>query len=170
MIHVFKHIEGEITMKKILVILFMMLLMCTGIVGCAGNSAPANEPDTDAPENPASTNAVPDSGTATLAQIRKAAEDAGYTVADGHNLVFMKDVADGFTVQFVADGQDTVYSIVECKTEEAAIANAKDIDDAGHSIALRSGKILTCYGADVKDGTAKEVLKSILAGKPLPKE
>lgn len=160
-------------MKKIIAILLMLTLACAGIVGCAGNSAPIDGqkpgPNADASENPTSPSSVPDSGAATLAQIKKAAQDAGYTVADGHNLVFLKEVVDGFTVQFVADDQDTIYSVVECKTEEAAIANAKDIDDAGYSIAIRSGKILTCYSVDVKDGTAKEILKSILAGNPLPK-
>lgn len=161
-------------MKKTIAILLIMILACAGMAGCAGNSATADgqKPgsDADVPEDPASPSAATDSGAAALAQIRKAAEDAGYTVADGHNLVFLKEVEDGFTVQFVADGQDTVYSVVECQTEEAAVANAKDIDDAGYSIAIRSGKILTCYSVDVKDGTAKEILKSILAGNPLPKE
>lgn len=67
-------------------------------------------------------------------------------------------------------GQDVIYSVIECKTEEAAIQNVKDIDDAGYNIAIRNGKFLTCYGVDKKDGTAKDILFSILTGEPFAKK
>ena len=77
---------------------------------------------------------------------------------------------DGFSVQIVADGQDVIDSVIEYETEEAAIENVKKIDDAGHHIAFPSGKFLTCYGVDRKNGTVKDILSSILAGEAIKKQ
>lgn len=49
---------------------------------------------------------------------------------------------------------------------DAAINNAKDIDDAGYNIAIRKGGFLTCYGVDKKGGTIEEILSSLLEGNP----
>jgi hypothetical protein len=54
--------------------------------------------------------------------------------------------------------------------EEAAINYAKAIDEAGYSISLRNGKILTCYSADNEDGSIKDILTTLLAGKPVSKK
>ncbi|MDF2531799.1 MAG: hypothetical protein K0Q65_1380, partial [Clostridia bacterium] len=49
----------------------------------------------------------------------------------------------------------------------AAVKNAKAIEDAGYNIAIRNGKILSCYGVDKKDGISKDILASIVVGKPI---
>ncbi|NPV93324.1 MAG: hypothetical protein HPY50_21400 [Firmicutes bacterium] len=156
-------------MRKIIAVLLLLTLACFGPAGCAGQNDGADGRQLGAapgaPANTADTAGKKDGGL-TLAEIRKAAKEAGYNVSDGHNLVFMKEVKDGFSVRIVADGQDVIYSVIECKTEDAAVKNAKDIDDAGYNIAIRSGKILTCYGVDKKDGTVKDILASIVAGRP----
>lgn len=40
-------------------------------------------------------------------------------MSDGHQ-VFMKDTVGGITIEIAADGEHTLYSVIECKTEEAA--------------------------------------------------
>ena len=163
-------------MRKYIALFMALTLICSILTGCGGNSdtaqktPPASQSENQAGENSTNKDSVSNEKELTLKQIRKAAEDAGYAVSDGHNLVFVKEVRDGFSVQIVADGQDVIYSVVECKTEEAAIQNAKEIDDAGYNIAIRSGKFLTCYGTDKKDGTVKDVLSFILTGEPIAKK
>lgn len=160
-------------MKKTLIALLILLLACVGFTGCTGQNPAEVSAAQDSPipsSVPTDQNAGVTVNGITLKEIREATEAAGYPVSDGHQLVFMKDVDDGFTVEIVADGQDTLYSVIECKTEDAAIKNAKDIDDAGYNIALRSGKILTCYNADIEGVTTKKILESILAGKPISNE
>lgn len=152
-------------MKKLSIVICCLMLVLAVLAGCAGKNTPAGEQtaadidaDISVPNTPTADGGV------TLADMRKAAGDLGYSVTDGHNLVFMKDVRDGFSVQIVADGQDTVYSVIECETEDAAVKNASDIDDAGYNIAIRNGRFLTCYGVDKKDGVIKDLLTSILNG------
>ena len=158
-------------MKKLMVLLMVLLLFCFVLAGCKGRTVkpPVAKTENQTTETSSKIDANNDEEL-TLSQIRKATEDAGYTVAEGNNLVFLNDVKDGFTVQMITDGQDVIYSIVECETEEAAIQNAKEIDDAGYNISIRNGKILTCYGVDKKEGTVKDILSSILEGKPMKKE
>lgn len=105
----------------------------------------------------------------TLEMIRSAAEESGFDVTDEHQLIFMKEVKDGISVEIIADDHDTIYSFIECETEDAAIKNAKDIDDAGYNIAIRKGRFLTCYGVDKKEGTIADILTSLLEGKPWQK-
>lgn len=176
-ITVFRKERGIFTMRKLAVILMAFCLLLTA-AGCS-KTPPAAAPNPPAPPAapatpPASADpsaggaeTVKDSGL-TLAQIRKAAVDSGYTVSDDYQNVFLKDVKGGFAVQIVADNKDVVYSVLECGSEDAAIQNAGDIDKAGYSIAVRNGKFLTSYGADNKDGTVKDILASILEGKPAP--
>ena len=59
----------------------------------------------------------------------------------------MKDIVDGITIEIVAGGENTFYSVVECASEEAAVSNAKEVDDAGYSISL-NGRFVSCYNAD----------------------
>jgi hypothetical protein len=152
-------------MKKLFVILLLLAFALGAISGCGGKTSTEDgqKPSTAAQNNQDVENTKADG--VTLADIRKAAEDSGYTVTDDYVDSFMKDVADGFAVEIVADEQDVIYSVLECKTEEAAIQNAKEIDDAGYNIAIRNGRFLTYYGVDNKDGTAKDILASILSGK-----
>jgi len=88
-------------MKKILFFIPILILLIGFLSGCGESTGTATD-DNDL----------------TLKQIRKAAEDSGYTVTDGHNLVFMQKVKEGFSVKITADGQDVVYSVIECETEE----------------------------------------------------
>ncbi len=152
-------------MRKWIAFLCCLMLAQSLLTGCAGQS-PSAVGQTPDPKG-AVTVAPSDKSTSgvTLAAIRKAAEDSGYKVTDGHKLAGMKEVKDGFSVQIKADGQDTIYSIIECKTEEAAVKNAQDIDAAGYNIAIRNGKFLTCYAKDKKDGTIKDILATLLSGK-----
>ncbi len=149
-------------MKKMITVLLILMLVSVFIAGCSGQNSPA-----DAPVDAAEPAGKIDGGI-TLAEIRKAAEDAGYKVTDEYQASFMKEVVGGFTVQVLADNQDTLYSILECGTEEAAVSNAKDIDDAGYNISVRNGRILGCYDAAVKDGETKDIITSIVMGKPIP--
>lgn len=115
-----------------------------------------------------SDNTEPISGI-TLEKIRKACEDSGFTVYDQQNLVFLNEIKDGFSVEITADNNTTVYSFVECNSEEANIKNAKDIDDAGYSIAIRNGRFLSCYSVDNKDGVIRDILSSLIEGKAVDK-
>lgn len=154
-------------MKRFVPILVIAILG-TALLFLTACKSSSSEKDSKQP-SPETTALVSASGdkSTSLSDIRKAAEEAGYIVTDGHNLVFMQDVTDGFSVEIVADGYDVIYSVIECKTEDAAIKNAKDIDDAGYNIAIRNGKLLTCYGVDKKDGTIHDILSSIISGKPV---
>lgn len=102
-----------------------------------------------------------------LEQIRKAAKDSGFTVTEGHNLVFMSEVKEGICVEITADEQTTIYSFIECQSEEAAIKNAEDIDNAGYNLAIRNGRFLTCYGVDKKNGIIKDILATLLSGQKI---
>lgn len=163
-------------MKKCIVLFIALVLICGALAGCGGKpdtaqkASPASQTENQAGEGSSNSGSASNEKGLTLEQIRKAAEDEGYTVSDGHSLVFMKNVKDGFSVQIVADGQDVIYSVIECETEEASIQNAKEIDDAGYNIAIRNGRFLTCYGVDKKDGAAKDILSSILAGEAMKKQ
>ena len=141
-------------MRKPMLSLCCFVLILTILTGCAGKDAGSGG------------NAASPSGVVTLADMRKVAEDSGYTVTDDYVNFFMKNVKGGFSVQIVADGQDVVYSVYECETEEAAEKNAKEIDDAGYSIAIRNGKYLTSYGADNKGGEVENILAALLNGEP----
>ena len=149
-------------MKKYIVVLLLFTLALSGLAGCTGQK-PASA--TGAAQNQESQSPVSEKGGLTLKEIKKAAEDSGYAVTDDYIASFMKDVVDGFAVEIVADEQDVIYSVLECKTEDAAISNAKEIDDAGYNIAIRNGRFMTCYGVDKKDGTIKDILAAILDGK-----
>ena len=148
-------------MKKLTIILLLLMLASACLTGCSGQSSPEGVP-ADAAET-----AGKKDGGATLAEIRKAAEDAGYNVTDEYQAAFMKDVVGGFTVQVVADNKDMLYSILECETEDAAVKNATDIDDAGDNISVRNGRILGCYDVETKDGDTKDIITSIVMGKPI---
>ncbi|ADY55537.1 hypothetical protein Sgly_1220 [Syntrophobotulus glycolicus DSM 8271] len=139
-------------MRKPMLYLCCFVFILSILTGCAGKDAGSGGDTT------------PVSNTVTLADMRKAAEDSGYTVTDDYVNFFMKDVKDGFSVQIIADGQDVIYSVLECETEEAAEKNAKEIDDAGYSIAIVNGRYLTSYGADNKDGEVKNILAALLNG------
>ncbi len=105
----------------------------------------------------------------TLEAIRKAVEDSGYNIYDQHQLVFLSGAKDGFSAEIKADGQTTVYSFVECETEDAAANNAKAIDDAGYNIAILKERFLSCYAVDKKDGSIKDILSSLMDGIPVDK-
>lgn len=156
-------------MKKILLVVLITALLCAALSGCAGQAdKPAGAATPDSTVSGGAPGAEPQSAGLTLAQIKTAAEAAGYSVSDGHQLVFMKDAIGGISIEIVADGDDTLYSVVECATEEAAISNAKEIDDAGYSISLRNGKFISCYNADNKGEERKQLLTAILSCEPLP--
>lgn len=149
-------------MKKGIAAICILILIGLVFAGCSGQNAPADGQAAEGED--AGTGAAASGGGITLEDMRRAAEDSGYTVGDEHSLFFMTDVKDGFSVQIVADGQDTVYSVLECGSEDAAIKNAQEIDDAGYNIAIRNGRFLTCYGVENKDGAIKDILTSILNG------
>ena len=163
-------------MRKYIALFMALMLMCGILAGCGEKpiteqkTPPTSQTEISEEEASSNSGSTSNEKGLTLKQIRKAAEDAGYVVSDGHNLVFMKEVKDGFSVQIVADGQDVIYSVIECETEEAAIKNAKEIDDAGYNFAIRNEKFLNCYGTDKKNGIAKDVLSSILTGEPIAKK
>ena len=139
-------------MKKLVLSFCCLVFILFILTGC-----------TDKDKNMGSDSASVFSAT-TLADMRKASEDSGYTVTDDYVNFFMKDVKDGFSVQILADEQDVIYSVLECKTEEAAQKNERDINDAGYSIAIRSGRYLTSYDAGNKDGKIKNILTALLNG------
>lgn len=153
-------------MKRLMVFLCCLILILSAVTGCGGEEPGGSEGAGSGVEISGIPGAESSSGagSAGLSDIRKAAEDSGYTVSDDYMNFFLKDIKDGFSVQIVADGQDVIYSILECETEEAAKANAKEIDDAGYSIAIREGKYLTSYGADNAQGEVKEILATLLKG------
>ncbi len=144
-------------MRKLTAVVLVCMLVLLALAGCAGQSA-------NAPAN-TSSGGNASGGGVTLAQMKAAAQSAGYPVTDDYVAWFMAEVTGGFTVEV----GDTVYSILECGTEQAAIDNAKEIDDAGYNIAIRTGKIVACYGVD-DDASVKDILTSILAGDPVPNE
>lgn len=169
-------------MKKLFNLLFIVIFTIIAFVGCNAGSSQlsdnqqstadkdtideqtSGEQISEAQEEAAKDITEAVSGT-TLEKIRKAVEDSGYTIYGDSQLVFLSEIKDGFSVEITAESQSTVYSFVECNTEEAAIQNAMDIDNAGYSIAIRDGRFLTCYSVDRKDGVIKDILSSLLQGK-----
>ncbi|KUG03360.1 hypothetical protein ASZ90_019246 [hydrocarbon metagenome] len=153
---------------------FMALVLLSGIMtGCgektsvADKDVPAAQAESKKEGTPSKSGSTSNEKGLTLEQIKEAAIDAEYNVTDEHQGAFLQDVKAGFTVQIVADDKDIRYSILECASEEAAEKNAKTIDDAGHNIAIINGKILSFYNVEEKDGTGKDILASIVAGKPV---
>ncbi len=150
-------------MKKRIAAAFLTgILVIATFAACGG--ATSEESDTDGDPGTEEGDVV------ALDAIRKAGEDSGYNIYDEHQLVFLSEVKDGFSVEITADNQTTVYSFVECETEDAAVRNADDIDRAGYNIAIRDGRILTCYAVDKKGGSIEGILSSLMEGKPVDKE
>lgn len=137
-------------MKKFMVIIMALIFVCGLLAGCGGSKEKATG-----------------GSTVSLAKIKQAAKDTGYAVTDDYVAFSMEDVKGGFTVEIAEEKGDVIYSILECGSEDAAIKNAKTINDAGYNIALRNGKILTFYGVDEKDGVIKGILESIIKGNPV---
>ena len=164
-------------MKKAIPILLILALIYTTLAGCAMPAGPQKPQETKeapafhAPEAEEPASPSPEAGAPvnlTLADIKKAAEAAGYIVSDGHQYILMDDLVGGITIEIVADNSHTLYSVAECATEEAAKKNAKEIDDAGYTHALRNGKFISSYDAENKGTERKALLSAILAGNPLP--
>ena len=139
-------------MKKAIPILLILALIYTTLAGCAMPAGPQKPQETKeapafhAPEAEEPASPSPEAGAPvnlTLADIKKAAEAAGYIVSDGHQYILMDDLVGGITIEIVADNSHTLYSVAECATEEAAKKNAKEIDDAGYAHALRNGKFIS---------------------------
>lgn len=151
-------------MKKLTVILITLMLMCSIFAGCGGKTGTSGNE-----AQPSQTASKPEATGSTLSlnKIKQAAKDAGYTITDEYQAAFLDDVSAGFTVKIVADDQDIRYSILECGSEGSAIKNAKTINDAGHNIAIIRGKILSFYNVNNKNGTGKDILTSIVEGKPV---
>ncbi len=163
--------ERMMTLKRILCAALILTIICAALTGCAAQAGGQQPPQTaagksSAPVPPKEEMAV--SADLTLAAIKKAAEAAGYIVSDGHQYILMDDIVDGLTIEIVADGAHTLYSVAECATEEAAKKNAKEINDAGYSISLRNGRFISSFDAENKGEDRKALLTAILAGSPLP--
>jgi len=160
---------------RIIIFLLILAIACAAFTGCANQAAPEKQPETtsaaaESPtvQSPVSATTAPANADLTLAAIKKAAEAAGYIISDGHQFILMDGIVGGITIEIVADGAHTLYSVAECETEEVAVRNAKNIDDAGYAVALRNGKFISSYDAERKGEERKEILTSILAGNPLP--
>ena len=132
-------------MKRQLGAFCALLLLLSALAGCAKGSVPKDAQGSSPDTQSAAPAAAEPAGGVTLADMRRAAED-------------------GFSVEIVVDNSDTIYSVLECETEEAAIQNAQDIDDAGYNIALRSGRFLTCYDVEKKEGAIAGILSALLRG------
>lgn len=163
-------------MRRTIGILLILAFICAALAGCAmttGLREPQETKEAPTLRSPDEKEPAPGPEAAaqmdlTLADIKKAAEAAGYLVSDGHQYILMDDLIGGITIEIVADGSHTLYSVAECATEEAAERNAKEIDDAGYAHALCSGKFISSYDAENKGTERKKLLSAILAGKPLP--
>lgn len=153
-------------MKKLIAVFIMFLLINCVPAGC-GEKSGTSEMDEKQKQVENKTEDI-GSKSLILEEIKKATIDAGYNVTDEYQAAFLEDVTDGFTVQVVADNRDYRFSFLECKTEEAAMKNEKIINDAGRNITIRRKNIISYYGVDIKNGTAKDILASILDGKPVP--
>lgn len=162
-------------LKRMLFLLSLWAFASTAFAGCA-RQPPQEQPtpvpaatDPSAQQNADVKNA-PSSAEAvlTLEQIKKAAGDAGYIVSEGYQYILMDDIVGGITVEIAADGAHTLYSIVECATEKAAVKNTGYIDGGGCSISLRNGRFFTSYDLENPGKQRKEILSSILVGAPLP--
>lgn len=145
------------------------LLLLAGVLASCGGKPGTEEPGTvPAARSTQDTQSAP-SGPS-ISDIRKATEDAGYTVYDEYVDAFMEDITGGFSVELIlSEYTDVVYSILECGTEEACIKNAQMIDEAGRNFAIRRGRILSNVSVDLKGTQHEEIITSIVEGKPLPK-
>lgn len=152
--------------KKLTFVLIVLCLLALTVAGCGQNQQAG--PAASSADNADNAAPAPQDSGLTLAEIRQAAVDSGYAVSDDYQSISLEDVQSGFAVEIVSDNQDVIYSILECGSEEAAIQNAKEVDDAGYNIALRNGVFLTFYGVDKKDGDIKDILTTLLKGKPVP--
>jgi hypothetical protein len=163
-----------IALKRILYVVLVLVMVCAVFPSCIAQGGPQPTERTAignasaTPQDDAANTAAPESAGLTLAQIKTAAEVAGYIVSDGDQFILMDDIVEGITIEIVADGAHTLYSVAECATEEAAKKNAQEIDDAGYAISLRNGRFFSCYDAENKGEERKKLLTAILQGTPLP--
>lgn len=135
-------------MKKLFVMLMAVLMVCGLLAGCGGSSKTGG-------------------GGTSIEKIRQAAKDAGYTVADGYKAIGATDVTGCFSVHVVTEDKDVLYTVMEFKTEAAAKAYAKEVDDAGYNISIINGKIMGFYSVNSKESKQKEIIESIVKGTPI---
>lgn len=152
-------------MKKLALTTLLTIIILSILTGCGGGKTVSKDDSSNTPK--AESNTKTNVETISLEKIKKAAVEAGYTVTDDYISSFMDDVKSGFSVEIIADDKDIIYSVFECGSEDSAIKNAKTIDEAGYNIAIRNGKIVSCYGVEDKEGTGKDLLKSIVEGNPI---
>jgi hypothetical protein len=135
-------------MKKLLAIT-LALVLALSLAACGGSGGDGGS----------------NTGSVTLASMKKAVTDKGYKTEDTYQDYSGNGVA-GFSVEF----SGILLSIIEFKTAADASAYAKTIDDAGYSKSIVNGKYLSF--ASVKDGVVEDpavqtFLENLLNGKDL---
>jgi len=159
--------EEECEVTRLTVRLSALLLLAGVLTACGSKPGSADPGSQPAPTTSQESQSAPRSQS--ISDIRKAAEEAGYTVSDDYVDAFMEDVTGGFAVEVHVDDVDAIYSVLECGTEEVCITNAQLIDEAGRNVAVRRGRILSNFSSDLKGTQHEAIITSIVEGKPLPK-
>lgn len=122
-----------------------------------GQSAPAE------PEKPI------DSGLA-LADIKKAAEEAGYAVEAVQDFQMNNEPKpeDGFNLVYKDESNEAHIPILQFKNAEDALTYAKQVNEAGYNLCIVNGKHLTMtgaqYGVTINDNQ-KNILETLLKSK-----
>lgn len=96
-------------MKRFLYVFLSLILTLMTFTACTA-TVPVAAPEETAPiamgvapeRTPPPASAAPVGADLTLAQIKKAALDAGYIVSDGHQYILMEDIIGGITIEIVA--------------------------------------------------------------------
>lgn len=148
-----KREREDYRMKKIFVFLLAALLACAVLSGCGaskGDSAAQTGGNTSV----------------NLAEMKQAAEEAGYEVSDEYYFA-PSGVKDGFSFMLSLEDGDTHISVFEFGSAADADAYAEEINDAGYNIAVLNGKLLSMYGSDGSENE-KNMVESIMNGNPIP--
>ena len=153
-------------MKKLLALAFILMLALTALAACVGDGE-KNNPSGDTGntgENPSEGNNA-QNGSITLAKMKQAAKDAGYTVED-EALIEMWGAEAGFSVHY----GNSVIPVLEYKDKADADAIAQQETNAGYNYPVQNGKYLTFASAEngaVKDAGEKEFLENLIKGNPI---
>lgn len=138
----------------------------------AACSAPANNADTaeTTGQSVAEETKTQADSSLTLDIIKKAAQEAGYTVeaVQDFQLINGLQPVDGFNLIYKDENNESYIPVLEFKNADDAEAYAKQVNEAGYNLCIMNGKYLTLtsaqYGVTIND-KQKSVLEKLLDSK-----
>ena len=143
-------------MKKVVQLQMLAVILCIAIMSCTSCKKKNN--DDDGGSDCAGV-------TVTLASMKKAASDAGYSIEEGHSWD-TGNVVGGFTIVI----KNCYIPVLQYKDKASTDAVAKREMDAGYNYPIQNCKYITFSGASggvVDDETEKVVLENLINGRAL---